>query len=184
MTLQELYDELAKQTSFILAIDGMSGSGKTTLACQLAEKFQAQVFHMDDFFLPMSMRTKERFQQPGGNVHYERFLETVLKPWSLKQDIAYQPFDCQTMSLLETCHIPYSPFCIIEGSYALHPVLQSYYTHTIVLKISDSLQKERLLQRNPQQIDTFINRWIPLENQYFQTFEIFEKYPVLDCSHI
>lgn len=50
--------------------------------------------HMDDFFLPLEMRTPQRLQQPGGNVHYERFLETVLKPLSLQQTVFYQPFDC------------------------------------------------------------------------------------------
>ena len=78
MILEELIHDLSQQSSFLLAIDGMSGSGKTTLAHHLAQKFHAQVFHMDDFFLPLEMRTPERLQQSGGNVHYERFLETVL----------------------------------------------------------------------------------------------------------
>lgn len=180
MTLPELCELLSKQSSFILAIDGMCGSGKTTLGNQLAQQFHASLFHMDDFFLPLELRTPQRLEEPGGNVHYERFLETVLKPLSLKQDIVYQPFDCQTMSLMEPQHMAYCPFCIIEGSYALHPSLQSYYTHAIVLKISNELQQERLFKRNPEQFDVFINRWVPLENHYFQAYDIFEKYPVLD----
>ena len=80
MRMDELMNDLSKQSSFLLAIDGMSGSGKTTLAQSLQEKWHAHVFHMDDFFLPLEMRTPERLQQSGGNVHYERFLETVLKP--------------------------------------------------------------------------------------------------------
>lgn len=78
MRMDELMNDLSKQSSFLLAIDGMSGSGKTTLAQSLQEKWHAHVFHMDDFFLPLEMRTPQRLQQPGGNVHYERFLETVL----------------------------------------------------------------------------------------------------------
>lgn len=38
MTWDELMDDLSKQSSFLLAIDGMSGSGKTTLAQSLQEK--------------------------------------------------------------------------------------------------------------------------------------------------
>lgn len=180
MRMDELMNVLSKQSSFLLAIDGMSGSGKTTLAQSLQEKWHAHVFHMDDFFLPLEMRTPQRLQQPGGNVHYERFLETVLKPLSLQQSVFYQPFDCQTMSFQTVQEIPYSPFNIIEGSYALHPFLQRYYTHGIVLKISPLTQKERLFKRNPEKIDQFIHRWIPMENQYFDAFDIFEKYPVLE----
>lgn len=130
------------------------------------------------------MRTPERLQQSGGNVHYERFLETVLKPLSCQQDVDYQPFDCQTMTLKKSEHKSYCPFCIVEGSYALHPSLQSYYTHAVVLKISEDTQKERLLKRNPEKIEMFINKWIPLENQYFQAFDLFDQYPVLDATHI
>lgn len=184
MTLEELIHDLSRQSSFLLAIDGMSGSGKTTLAHHLAQKFHAQVFHMDDFFLPLEMRTPERLQQSGGNVHYERFLETVLKPLSCQQDVDYQPFDCQAMTLKKSEHKSYCPFCIVEGSYALHPSLQSYYTHAVVLKISADTQKERLLKRNPEKIEMFINKWIPLENQYFQAFDLFGQYPVLDATHI
>ena len=32
---------------------------------------------MDDFFLPMELRTAERLEEPGGNVHYERFSAEV-----------------------------------------------------------------------------------------------------------
>lgn len=85
--MDELMNDLSKQSSFLLAIDGMSGSGKTALAQSLQEKWHAHVFHMDDFFLPLEMRTPQRLQQPGGNVHYERFLETVLKPLSLQQSV-------------------------------------------------------------------------------------------------
>lgn len=42
------------------------------------------------------------------------------------------------------------------------------------------MQKERLFKRNPEKIDQFIHRWIPMENQYFDAFDIFEKYPVLE----
>ena len=59
----------------ILAIDGRAAAGKTTLANLLQEYFDGAVIHMDDFFLPLELRTKERYATPGGNVHYERFNE-------------------------------------------------------------------------------------------------------------
>lgn len=184
MEWNELIEKLSQKSSFLLAIDGMCGSGKTTLALALQESLGGHVFHMDDFFLPMELRTVQRLSEPGGNVHYERFLETVLKPLSSQQTVHYQPFDCQTMTLQKAINIPYHPINIIEGSYALHPDLQSYYSDVIVLRISPSLQKERLMKRNPERMDDFLERWIPMENQYFEAFHIFEKYPVYENLHI
>ena len=69
----------------IIALDGRCASGKTTLAKDAAELFGASAVHMDDFYLPLALRTEERLGTPGGNVHYERFLTDVipaLRPYS------------------------------------------------------------------------------------------------------
>lgn len=180
MTIEELIKKLKKKDHFILAIDGMCGSGKTTLAKELSCIFNAHVFHMDDFYLPENLRTTKRLQTPGGNIHYERFLETVLKPLSQCQTIYYQPFDCTTMKLSSNMQeIPYCPYNIIEGSYALRPELIPYYTDIIVLKITPEEQIKRLTNRNPEKISAFVKRWIPLENQYFDYYHIYDLYPVI-----
>ena len=45
-------DLLLEQKAFVIvAIDGKCTSGKTTLASKLAEIYDCNVFHMDDFFL-------------------------------------------------------------------------------------------------------------------------------------
>ena len=58
----------------VIAIEGRCGSGKTTLADILSELFEATVIHMDDFFLPPSLRTAQRLNEAGGNIH----LRTIL----------------------------------------------------------------------------------------------------------
>ena len=74
------------QEVYVAAIDGRCASGKTTLAKALAKETGAGVIHMDDFFLPEELRTKERLSSPGGNVHYERFREEVLENLKRKRD--------------------------------------------------------------------------------------------------
>lgn len=64
----------------IVAIDGRCGSGKTTLGEYLEQVFDCNLFRMDDFFLRMEQRTPQRLKETGGNVDYERFEETVLRP--------------------------------------------------------------------------------------------------------
>ena len=71
---------LAEKDFVIVAIDGKCASGKTTLAAELAEIYDCNVFHMDDFFLRPEQRTQQRFAESGGNVDYERFREEVLFP--------------------------------------------------------------------------------------------------------
>jgi uridine kinase len=50
--LRKKIDELLMQKDIVIvAIDGKCTSGKTTLAAKLAEIYDCNVFHMDDFFL-------------------------------------------------------------------------------------------------------------------------------------
>lgn len=179
MTKEELIIKLKDKDSFILAIDGKCGSGKSTLAKELQIIFNANVFHMDDYYLPLEKRLPERLQEPGGNVEYERFLSTVLIPLFNKEDVYYQRFDCTCMDYQEIEVIKYKAFNIIEGSYCLRPELVNYYTDIVVLDIDDDLQVERLKKRNPNKIDAFIKKWIPLENKYFDYYKIMNKYSVI-----
>ena len=68
ITVQNAIQQLlCEKETVIVAIDGNCTSGKTTLANQLAANYDCNVFHMDDFFLPVDMRTEERLTTPGGN---------------------------------------------------------------------------------------------------------------------
>lgn len=64
----------------LLALEGNAAGGKTTAAGLLAELYGAPVIHMDSFFLPPALRTPQRYAQPGGNIHYERFLPEAAVP--------------------------------------------------------------------------------------------------------
>ena len=98
----------------IVAIDGRCGSGKTTLGEYLEQVFNCNLFRMDDFFLRMEQRTPQRLKETGGNVDYERFEETVLRPIFQKQTVFYQPFSCQKWNLLEGYPVPYKKLNIID----------------------------------------------------------------------
>ena len=74
----------------IVAIDGNCGSGKTTLASIIDSVYGCNVFHMDDFFLPLDLRTTERLSQAGGNVHYERFDSEVIHGIKSNKAFEYQ----------------------------------------------------------------------------------------------
>ena len=116
-TVKIQVDELLAEKDMILvAIDGKCTSGKTTLASQLAEIYDCNVFHMDDFFLRPEQRTPERFAEVGGNVDYERFHEEVLLPLKSGKAFSYRPFDCSTFTLAAPVTVAPKKLNVIEGT--------------------------------------------------------------------
>ena len=113
-------DFLLKEKDFVIVtIDGKCTSGKTTLAAKLAEVYDCNMFHMDDFFLRPEQRTRSRFAEVGGNVDYERFHEEVLLPLLIGRAFSYRPFDCKTFTLSDQVSVPVKKLNIIEGSYSM-----------------------------------------------------------------
>ena len=134
--------------------------------------YDCNVFKMDDFFLQPHQRTKERLESPGENVDHERFEQEVLIPLSKHEDIKLRKFNCSTLSIQSAHLIPYKSFNVIEGSYSMHSDLQRYYSYSVFLTVSKEEQLSRLEKRNPNMLNNFIQRWIPLEELYFKTFSI------------
>jgi len=164
---------LLTQERVLIAIDGNCCAGKTTMATRLGSLLEANVFHMDDFFLQPQMRTQERLNQPGGNVDAERFLQQVLTPASRGEALNVCKYDCHTDRLLPPVPVQPRRVVIVEGAYSLYPLLAPYYDIKIFCSIDPALQSARILARNGSDaLPMFQQRWIPLENKYFQALDI------------
>ncbi len=169
-----------KEPVIILAIEGFCCSGKTTFAGRLAEQYDCNVFHTDDFFLRPFQRTPERLATPGGNVDYERLRDEVLLPVKGGQHFSYRPFCCGTMSLSEPIQVTPKQINIVEGTYSMHPELRAFYTDSVFLSVSSEEQLRRLAEReSPESFQRFKDRWLPLEKLYFETFKPWEL-----CDHV
>lgn len=152
----------------VIALDGPAASGKTTLAGCLQVLLQAEIVHMDDFFLPMSLRTPERFAEAGGNVHYERFCREVLPNLRKAESFAYRRFDCSVMDFGGERTVGAGRWRIVEGSYSHHPAFGRYADIAVFCQISPEEQMARILRRNgPAMAERFRDVWIPLEEAYF-----------------
>ena len=174
--LQAIDERLPRQAHLLLAIDGGSASGKTTLAALLAQRYGCPVFHMDDFFLRPEQRTPQRLAEPGGNVDWERFFSEVLQPLRQGGPASYRRYDCQTGQFLPPVLRQARQLNVIEGAYSMHPELSALYDLSVFLAVSPETQRRRILQREPafkQQL--FFQKWIPMENRYFQAFSIPER---------
>ncbi len=163
---------LTKGTPVLVAIDGSCTAGKTTLAGKLAEIYDCNVFHMDEFFLRPEQRTTERFAQAGGNVDYERFREEVLIPLQSGKPFSYRPFDCRSFTLSSPVEVMPKQLNIIEGSYSLHPHFGDPYDLKILLTVTPELQYQRILERPAHLHKRFFEQWIPMESHYLETFRI------------
>jgi len=171
--LQKLTDMKACGKRRIVAIDGGCASGKTTLAAKLSEALGVSVFHMDDYFLRPEQRTNERIGEPGGNVDIERFFSEILLPlYRGKPTITYTPFSCHTMSLCEPKQVTPTSLTLVEGAYACHPSLTSFYALKVFVSCPMDIRKQWILSRNPDNAEAFFTRWMPMENLYFEYFDI------------
>ena len=157
-----------------VAFDGRCASGKTTAAALIARVYGAQLFHMDDYFLPFERKTPERLAQPGGNVDWERFRAEVLDHLE-ENELAWRPFNCATGSLDAPVVSRRRPVQLIEGAYSMHPSMAGDYDLRVMFDIGPELQMARIRRRNPDKVERFANEWIPMENHYLAAFAIEDR---------
>ena len=164
----------------LIAIDGKCASGKSTLGLYLKEKFDANLIHMDDFFLQKHQRTPERLAEVGGNVDYERFKTEVLVPLCGGGKVEYGIFDCSTLTIKERAELETKQITIVEGSYSQHPYFENPYDLRIFAEIDNESQLKNIRERNGEEkLKDFIERWIPKEEAYFKQFSVKEKSDVV-----
>ncbi len=172
----ELERNIDNDKHISLAIDGMCGSGKSTLAALICRIYGVEAVHMDDFFLPPSLRTDDRLSEAGGNVHYERFENECAHGVKSGESFSYRRFDCSRMDYNGTVSIPMSKINVVEGTYCQHPRFGDIYTMRVFLYVPDEVQSRRIMERNGAKMHkAFVERWIPMENRYFSAYNIADK---------
>lgn len=174
-----------KKESLIVAIDGRSGSGKSSLGQLLRDVYGCPVISMDHFFLRPEQRTKERMQEAGGNVDYERFQVEVTKKLQGNEPFRYQIYDCQSNKFSPSSLIQPQPLVVVEGSYSHHPSLVEHYDLKVFLTVPPNIQEKRIRSRNGSiMLQRFKEEWIPLEELYFSSCMIEEQSDIrIDTKH-
>jgi len=160
---------LRQKERVVLGIDGQAASGKTTAAELLASVYDANVIHMDEFFLPQALRTPHRLEECGGNIHYERFKEEVICGLKKKVEFSYRVYDCSSAEYAANRTVSPQRLCIIEGAYCLHREIRGIYDLKVFFSICAEEQRRRILKRNGEkQYKRFEEQWIPMENRYIE----------------
>lgn len=164
---------LRESGTVTIAIDGNCGAGKTTAAKRLAEIFDCNVFHADDFFLPPEKRTADRMAEIGGNMERERLQSEILEKLKSGKAFSYRPFDCSAMAQGDEVMVEPKKINIIEGSYSMHPQLRDFYDISVFITVDKTEQFARISKRNGEQtLRRFVEEWIPKENAYFEQMNV------------
>lgn len=163
---------LKQQPTVLVALDGRCGSGKTTLAAQLAERFpQSITLHTDDFYLPPPQRVTGWERIPCANMHLDgcgpRPSRRTGRAGRMLQGLLL-PGGCLSAARV----LGPAPLVIVEGSYSHHPSLAPYYDIKVFVTCSAEEQMRRLRAREGKRYLNFVQRWIPLEEEYFTDYAI------------
>lgn len=171
----------ARNPPVLIAIDGPAGSGKSSLAGALHARFpDSLVIRADDFFLRPHQRNAARLKEPGGNLDRERLAAEALAPIRAGSYRGHMRYDCQT-GQMERVPGALRSLVLIEGSYSHHPDLRGYYDLTVFLDTDGETQLQRLKARcrDAALFARFQDAWIPLENAYFDHFDLRSKADLL-----
>ncbi len=166
-------EKQAESERLLITIDGPCASGKTTLARKLAALFEAAVVHTDEYVIPHARKTKERLAVPGGNCDADRLAGEVTDPWKNGAPVKMRRYDCRKDLLLPEEALPDSRILIVEGSYCNLPVIRKSADIRVFVTASRETREARLRQReSPQSLQMFHDRWIPLEDRYFEAYRL------------
>ena len=167
---------LSEKEKITVEIDGRCTSGKSTLAKLLQSLFGGEIISADDFFLPFEKRTAERMRECGGTLDYERFKTEVIDKLSLNKAFDYGVFSCKSGKIEGRKTIARTNLIIVEGSYSGHEYFGNPYDIRVFLTSDRITQEKRILERNgSEMLKNFAEKWIPMEEKYFDGQKIREK---------
>lgn len=170
--IQKISSILSRKENCIVAIDGNCASGKSTLANELSQFFDTRIIHLDDFYLPRGQ--KDLSSSNDGNIDLKRFKEEIVNHLN-EPSLEYRVFSCKEQKIVSSTILDNKQLTIVEGSYSLNPYFNRYYDLSIFMKIDSETQIKRLKERNKENYQDFINKWVVLENKYNNFYQIEQK---------
>lgn len=164
----QLINKIAKLRSkgkvTLIGIDGIGGSGKTTLASEIKKEISnVTIIQMDDFYSPNIQKAD-----------IERVKAEVLLPLSNNKSVKYKIYDWKRNRYIDSKIVKPEGIVIIEGVYAIHPLLKDFYDFKIFIDCTPSVGFKRGSKRDKlkdgiDNTDKWLNIWMPEEMKYIET---------------
>lgn len=136
---------------FVLLIDGRAGSGKTTLARALAERFEAQLVHMDDL-------------TPG----WDGLSAATDQLVRLLDSGVAQRYDWVGQTLTDEIVIDTAKAVIVEGCGAITQRTIARATHSLWIDCDDALRQQRALDRDGAMFGEYWDAWAEQEETHIR----------------
>lgn len=116
---------------------------------------------------------------PGANIDFigceTRFCSRFLHG----ETALYNAYSCAAGAFLPSKPFAAAPLTILEGSYSLHPALQTDFAVRVFVTCPPDVQAARLRAREGIRYANFVQRWIPLEEGYFAAHD-----PAARCNFV
>lgn len=171
LDIEELVSQIstpsAERLRIVVGIDGPGATGKSTLAELIRGRIKtAAVVHVDDFFLPSSIRNS-RAGQLGSLFDLPRLEKEVLVPAANGQSFSYQKYDWDLDALAETVKVEAKSAVIVEGVYSFARVFAPYYSFSIYCGAEYDIRLRRGILRDGESMrTTWVEEWMPEESRY------------------
>lgn len=108
-----------------------------------------------------------------------RLRNEVLQPLLCGKTALYNAYSCAAGAFLPSKPFAAAPLTILEGSYSLHPALQTDFAVRVFVTCPPDVQAARLRAREGISYANFVQRWIPLEEGYFAAHD-----PAARCNFV
>jgi uridine kinase len=155
----------------MIAVDGRPCSGKTALAIEIADALDAEIFHVDDLFMPMQDWAPDLQPAfPFPYFRYEEFLRGV-RTLSRGKVFRYTPYDWNTgeLSIEVTIITPDRPV-IIEGVSTLNSQLAKLYSKKIFVQSDAKTELAAAMERNGAESEKlWKGLYLPSVDLYMET---------------
>jgi uridine kinase len=168
--------EVAIDRPIVIAVDGHSDAGKSTLAAAVAERVDAAVVHVDDFYRDIADSERRALSPAQGVDRYfdwERLRAQAIAPLVQWARAKYDRFDWVTgHGLTKAVTVDPRDVVLVEGVYAARPEFDDLLDLKVLVEVaSDTRQERRLLRARTVSRDApefWDARWYASERHYFR----------------
>jgi uridine kinase len=177
----------ADRRSFVVALDGHSNAGKSTLSAAVAERIDAAVVHVDDFYRDMPESDQRELTAEQGFDRYfdwERLRVEAILPLAQRTRAQYACFDWITgHGLTEPVTIEPRDVILVEGVYAARPEFDDLLDLRVLVEATPAARAERRkeLARTVSRDDPsgWDARWNAAELHYFSVVRPRETFDLI-----
>jgi uridine kinase len=179
--------DAATHRSIVVAVDGRGGAGKSTLAAAVADRVDAAIVHVDDFYRDLPDAERLELTPEEGVDRYsdwERLRAEALLPLIEGMHARYGCFDWVTgHGLTKPITIDSREVVLVEGVYSARPELDDLLNLKVLVEADDVTCVRRWQQRartvsrdDPHGWDA---RWHAAERHYFRVIRPRESFDLI-----